>query len=157
MAAHTTDRTESDLHCRMRLTIPHFVTALALTAATAFAAAQALSTPAEVEAFAAAVESCTPAKAATPHPLMQSFVIEHVVEGEKDKACAYSQTMPGKMKMFCAFSADGRKLFAADMRAMAAGDQMKGSTSAAGPAYMKECEIEMPDGKRIPAATGKGR
>jgi hypothetical protein len=140
----------------MRLTLTHVLTALVVSAGTGLAAAQALSTPAEVEAFAVALESCTAARAATPHPLMRSFVIEHAVDGEKDKACAYSQTMPGKMKMVCALSADGRKGLAAELRAMAAGGPMKGSTSAAGPAWMKECEIEMPDGKRIPAATGRG-
>lgn len=140
----------------MRFTIAHTLLACVVATGSALAAAQALSTPAEVEAFAAALESCTAAKAATPHPLMRSFVIEHAIDGEKDKACAYSQTMPGKMKMFCAFSAEGRKGFAADLRTMAEGGPMKGSTAAAGPAWMKECEIEMPDGKRIPAATGRG-
>lgn len=140
----------------MRYTCSRVVLACAIVAATGIAAAQALSTPAEVEAFAASLESCTAAKAATPHPLMGSFVIEHTIDGEKDGACAYSQTMPGKMKMFCTLSAEGRQSLAADLRSMAAGEPMKGSTSAPGPVWTKECEIEMPDGKRIPAASGRG-
>lgn len=140
----------------MRLNLSYAVFACAVALGSAAAAAQALSTKAEVEAFAASLLTCTAAKAATPHPLMGSFVIEHAIEGVKDDTCHYSQTMPGKMKMFCAFSAEGRKGFAAEMRTMAEGGPMKGSTAAAGPAWMKECEIEMPDGKRIPAAPGRG-
>jgi hypothetical protein len=140
----------------MRFTFSHVFLACAVAAATGIAAGQALSTPAEVEAFAASLGSCTAAKAATPHPLMRSFVIEHTIDGEKDGACAYSQTMPGKMKMFCTLSADGRESLATDLRTLATGGPMKGSTSAAGPVWTKECEIEMPDGKRIPVASGRG-
>lgn len=140
----------------MRDTFSSVVFAFAVVAAAGLAAAQTLSTPAEAEAFAASLGTCTAAKAAAPHPLMPSFVIEHTIDGEKDGACAYSQTMPGKMKMICALSADGRKSLATDLRTMATGGPMKGSTSAAGPAWMTECEIEMADGKRIPAASGRG-
>ena len=140
----------------MRYTFSRAVLACAVVAATGIAAAQTLSTPAEVEAFATSLGSCTAAKAATPHPLMPSFVIEHAIDGEKEGACAYSQTMPGKMKMLCALSADGRKSLAADLRTLATGGPMKGSTSAPGPAWTKECEIEMPDGKRIPVTSGRG-
>lgn len=119
-------------------------------------ASQAVSTPAEVEAFAKALEGCTAAKAATPHLLMKNFVIDHTIGTETAGKCDYRQTMPGKMNMICGFSADARKAFAAELRNMYAGGSMRGSSSSAGPAWMKECEIELPDGKRIPAASGKG-
>ena len=110
---------------------------------------------ADVDAFAKALESCTAATVHTPHPLMKAFIVEHKVTGTENEKCGYRQTMPGKMNMICGLSLAGRKSAAADLRAMANAQSIRGSTSAAGPTWMKECEIEMPDGKRIPAV-GKG-
>ena len=113
-----------------------------------------VSSAADVDVFAKALESCTAATVNTPHPLMKAFVVEHTITGaEKDK-CGYRQTMPGRMKMICGLSTDSRKSLATDLRGMANAQSIKGSTSGVGPTWMKECEIEMPDGKRIPA-TGK--
>jgi len=105
----------------------------------------------EVDAFAKSLEACAPGAISTPHPLMKSFIVEHQISGATKDRCAYSQTMPGRMKMICALSGDGRKALGTDLRAMAAGSSLKGSTSGPAPVWMKECEIEMPDGKRIPA------
>lgn len=131
--------------------------ALALSAAvvvsTAAVARQTLSTPAEIEAFARALPACTAAAANTAHPLMKSFVIEHRISGEAAGKCGYSQSMPGKMTMICALGADGRTALAADLKAMAAGGAMSGGTAQKQPAWMSECEIQLPNGTKIPAIT----
>jgi hypothetical protein len=109
-----------------------------------------LSSPDEITAFATALDACKAGTAATPHPLMRGFVIEHVVSGEKAGACAYSQSMPGKMKMECGFSAAGRKAMAAEIRNLAAGGAMRGGTSQTQPAWATECEIVTAAGSRSP-------
>ena len=115
-----------------------------------------LGTAADVDAFAKALESCTAATVHTQHPLMKAFIVEHKITGTENEKCGYRQTMPGRMNMICGLSAAGRKSAATDLRAMASAQSIKGSTSAAGPTWMKECEIEMPDGKRIPAVGKAG-
>jgi hypothetical protein len=117
----------------------------------------AASSPAEIEAFSKALESCTAATAATPHPFVRTFTIEHTVGRETDGKCDYRQTMPGKMTMVCGLSAEGRRQLAAEMRTMATGGSMRGSTSAAPAQWMKECEIETASGQRSPAVSaGRG-
>lgn len=113
-------------------------------------AGPALSSPDEITAFATALDACKAGTANTPHPLMRTFVIEHVVSGEKAGACAYSQSMPGKMKMECGLSPAGRKAMAADIRNMATGGAMRGGTSQAQPAWAAECEIVTASGSRSP-------
>lgn len=108
------------------------------------------SSPAEMATFVEALDTCTAAKAATPHPLMRSFTVEHTIAGLNAGACDYRQTMPGKMTMVCALSPEGRKVMAAEMSVYAKGGQMSGSTSAAKPTWWSECQLEMPDGKRQP-------
>lgn len=108
--------------------------------------------PAEVEPFATALDACTAATLEAPHPLMRSFTITHTVGGEKDGVCVYEQTMPGKMTMICAFTPEGRKALAEELRRTAKEGRMTGSSKAAPPGWMKECEIAMPSGKRVPAA-----
>lgn len=103
-----------------------------------------------VRAFADSLEACEAGKVATAHPFMKSFVIEHAVTGEKAGACAYSQTMPGKMTMECAFTGAGRKAMAADIRATVAGGPMRGGTSQAQPEWAKECELVTVAGARSP-------
>lgn len=107
-------------------------------------------TPDQVAAFAASLDTCVPGKVATPHLLMKSFVVEHTVVGEAGNVCSYSQTMPGNMKMECAFSAAGRKAMAAELRNMASGGSMRGGTSQAQPAWANECEIVTASGSRSP-------
>jgi hypothetical protein len=126
-------------------------TLISLTAAAVQAAERQAGTPAEIVAFAEALDGCTPATAKTPHPLMTTFVVEHTVNGEKDGACGYAQTMPGRMKMVCTLSGDGRRALSAELKTMASGGPMRGGTSAAQPVWMKECEIELPSGSRVPA------
>jgi hypothetical protein len=104
----------------------------------------------DVRAFADGLESCKTGKVATAHPLMKSFVIEHTVTGDKDATCGYVQTMPGKMTMECKFTASGRKLMAAELRASVAGGPMRGGTSMAQPEWAKECEIVTASGTRSP-------
>lgn len=104
----------------------------------------------DVRAFADSLDTCTLGKVATAHPLMKSFVIEHTIAGEKDKSCAYSQTMPGKMTMECKFSPAGRKLMAAELRVSVAGGPMRGGTSQAQPDWAKECELVTASGTRSP-------
>lgn len=115
------------------------------------AGSQQPSSPADTEAFIAALDACTPSTVNTPHPLMRAFVVEHTVSGEKEGKCDYTQTMPGKMTMVCRLSADGRKVLAAELKVMTSGGQMRGGTNTPGPQWMKECEIELPSGSRIPA------
>lgn len=135
-----------------------FLAMLVSATVTAGAAqAPAPSTPADVAAFAAALESCTAATARTPHPLMASFTVEHTVSGEANGTCGYRQSMPGKMTMVCALSVEGRKALASDVRKMAAGESMKGSTSALQPPWARECEIELPSGARTPFVQEKKR
>jgi len=119
------------------------------------AAAQSLSTPAEVGTFAAALESCTAATARTRHLLMPTFVVEHTVDGQKGGTCAYRQTMPGNMMMTCGLSETGRVELATEIRKLAEGGPVTGGTTMAAPAWFKECEILMPNGNRVPAAPAR--
>ena len=115
------------------------------------AAKQGVSSPAETSAFVAALETCTAATMRAPHPLMASFVVEHTISGDANGACGYRQTMPGKMNMVCALTPAGRKLLAADMKVLTAGGALRGGTNQSQPEWFKECEIELPSGKRVPA------
>lgn len=99
-------------------------------------------------AFADALEACTAATHAAPHPFMKGFEIRHAITGESDGACAYSQTMPGDMRMECGLSEAGRRGLAGEFREQAQG-RMSGSTGAQ-PAWTGECEIVAKDGKRTP-------
>lgn len=108
------------------------------------------SSQAEVAAFVEALTDCTVAKAATPHPLMRSFTVEHSITGLGATGCDYRQTMPGRMTMVCALSPAGRKAMATEMSVYAKGGSMSGSTSAAKPVWWNECQLELPDGKRQP-------
>lgn len=112
---------------------------------------------AEVEAFVKALDSCTPATAATPHLLMKSFTVQHTIAGPKDAGCDYTQTMPGNMKMVCMLSADGRKALAAEMSVYVKGGSISGSTSAAQPTWTTECQLESPTGQRSPMVTPRNR
>jgi hypothetical protein len=118
-------------------------------------ARQDVSTPTETAAFVAGLDACSAAKVRTPHPLMTSFIVEHTVLGTQADKCGYRQTMPGKMTMVCALTAEGRRSLAADLKMMTTGGRMSGGTSSAAPLWSKECEIELPDGKRIPVAQPK--
>lgn len=100
--------------------------------------------------FAGKVRSCSAATHAQQHPLMPGFTIEHSVIGPQDGHCAYTQTMPGNMRMVCAFDAAARTAFADELKHTAETGQMSGSTSGAQPAWTGACEIETPSGKRIP-------
>ena len=117
----------------------------------AAASAPPAGTPAPVAdpaGFADALEGCTPATHAAPHPFMKGFVIEHAITGDTDGACAYSQTMPGGMRMECKLSDDGRRGLVGEFRDQAAG-RMSGGTGAQ-PAWTRDCEIVGKDGKRSP-------
>ena len=127
----------------------------ALVAVSVVAARQEMSSPAEVGAFVAALDSCSAATMRGPHPLMKAFVIEHTITGDANGSCGYRQTMPGKMNMVCALTPAGRKLLAADMKVMTTGGPMRGGTNQAQPEWFKECEIELPNGSRIPAVQRK--
>jgi hypothetical protein len=117
------------------------------------AASQKAAPPAiDVEPFAAALEECKPATQEMPHPLMPNVMIKHTVTGEKDGKCAYTQSMPGNMSMECAFTPETRKGMADQLRWMAKDSRVSGSTKAPMPEWMKECEIVMPSGQRVPAA-----
>ena len=124
-------------------------------AVSAIEAGQDLSSPAEATAFVSALDACTVSKMRAPHPLMASFVVDHTILGEENGACVYKQTMPGKMTMVCALTPSGRKSLAADMNVMTAGGAMRGGTNQAQPGWFKECQIELPNGNRIPAAQSK--
>lgn len=108
--------------------------------------------PAQVRAFADGLDTCAAGKVATQHPLMTTFVVEHPVAGVKDGMCMYTQTMPAKMTMACAFSAAGRRAMAADIRATVGGGPMGGGTNRAMPAWAQECEIVTAAGARSPMA-----
>ena len=114
------------------------------------ASAIAPSSSSEVAAFVEALNTCTAAKAATPHPLMKSFTVEHTIVGAREPGCDYRQTMPGKMAMVCVLSPEGRKAIATELSVYVKGGSISGSTSSAPPVWMNECELEMPDGKRQP-------
>ena len=124
---------------------------LALVLAVPAAASAASGAPAPVAdpaGFADALESCTPATHAAPHPFMKGFVIEHAITGDQDGRCAYSQTMPGGMRMECRLSEAGRDGLAGEFREQAAG-RMSGGTGSQ-PAWTSDCEIVSKDGKRSP-------
>jgi hypothetical protein len=129
------------------------VPASASLAATLIATPQKAAPPAiDVEPFAAALEECKPATQEMPHPLMPNVTIKHTVIGEKDGKCAYTQSMPGNMAMECAFTPETRKGMADQLRWMAKDSHVSGSTKAPLTGWMKECEIVMPSGQRVPAA-----
>ncbi len=86
------------------------------------------------------------------HPFMRGFTIVHTITGEAGGGCAYSQTMPGDMRMECQLSESGRSGLAGEFREQAKG-RMSGSTSAQ-PAWTSECEIVGKDGKRTPMSGG---
>jgi len=121
----------------------------------AVAARQDLSSPVEAGAFVAALETCAASKMRAPHPLMASFVVDHTILGEENGACGYTQTMPGKMTMVCALTPSGRKQLAADMKVMTSGGAMRAGTSQLQPGWFKECQIELPNGNRVPAGQTK--
>jgi hypothetical protein len=114
--------------------------------------AQAPATIADPAAFADALQACTASSHTAPHPFMKGFVIEHAIAGEQDGACAYSQTMPGEMRMECKLSEAGRSGLAGEFREQAQG-RMSGSTGAQ-PAWTGECEIVDKAGKRSPMSGG---
>jgi hypothetical protein len=116
------------------------------------AATEAAAPTTDAAGFADALEACTAATHAAPHPFMKGFVIEHAIAGELDGACAYSQTMPGGMRMECKLSEAGRSGMAGDYREQAAG-RMSGSTGSQ-PAWTSECEIVTKDGQRSPMGGG---
>lgn len=130
------------------------MTATVLTfALLALAASQAATPPApsgtaEVAAFVDALGTCTEAKAATPHPLMRSFIVEHTISGLQENGCGYTQTMPGNMKIVCTLSPEGRKALASEMSPYVKGGTISGSTAAALPTWWRECQLETADGKR---------
>ncbi len=107
---------------------------------------------AEISAFVAALESCTEAKASTPHPLMTSFTVEHTIAGAKEAGYDYRQTMPGNLTMVCTLSVEGRKALAGELSVYAKGGTISGSTSGLRPAWWSECELETADGTRQPMA-----
>lgn len=132
-----------------------FAFALVLAApafAAAPAAAEAAKSIADPAAFADALDACTVATHAAPHPFVRGFVIEHAIAGELDGTCAYSQTMPGGMRMECKLSQAGRGGMAGEYREQAAG-RMSGSTGNQ-PAWTSECEIVTKDGKRSRMGSG---
>lgn len=102
--------------------------------------------------FADALDACTAATHSAPHPFMKGFTIEHTITGEAGGGCAYSQTMPGDMRMECQLSASGRGGLAGEFREQAQG-RMSGGTGKQ-PAWTGECEIVGKDGKRTPLSGG---
>jgi hypothetical protein len=123
------------------------------TFAAATVVAQKAPAPAiDIEPFAAALEECKPATQEMPHPLMANVTIKHTIVGEKNGKCAYTQSMPGNMSMECAFAPESRKSVADSLRWMVKDSRVSGSTKAPVADWMKECEIVMPSGQRVPAA-----
>lgn len=145
---------------------PCFTTALLLVPALALATpsqtptapAPAKDTPASEAAtgdlaFAASLEACVANSHQSPHPFVSGFTIEHQISGLEDGQCHYSQTMPGGMRMECAFSDSARNSMALEFREMAAG-RMSGGTGQR-PAWAQDCEVVTADGKRMPMAKGE--
>ena len=130
------------------LALPALAAAPAAAPAPARAAAGKAAEIAAPAAFADALEACTVSRHAAPHPFMRTFTIEHAIAGERDGACAYSQTMPGEMRMECRLSKAGRSDLAGDLREQAQG-RMSGGTGRQ-PAWSSQCEIVTKDGKRSP-------
>ena len=118
----------------------------------ALAAASPAAEIAGPAAFADALEACTASTHSAPHPFMKGFVIRHSITGEQDGACAYSQTMPGDMRMECRLSDAGRNGLAGEFREQAQG-RMSGGTGQQ-PAWTGECDIVAKDGKRTPMSGG---
>lgn len=104
-------------------------------------------------AFSERLRQCTLAATTQPHPLMHGFIIAHEVEGLRDGRCDYTQTMPGGMRMVCAFDDAARLAFADELRETATTGRMSGSTREAQPRWMTACEIETASGQRMPMAS----
>lgn len=120
--------------------------ALAWSAGPSTDAAPVASASLDVAPFADAVASCQPATHSAPHPFVKGFIIEHAIRGEVDGACAYTQSMPGGMRMECALSDAGREGLAEEFREQAKG-RMSGGTSRQ-PGWTRDCEIVDNAGKR---------
>lgn len=123
--------------------------------ATPAAPATATSAPdaaADSLAFAASLEACVAASHRSPHPFVKGFLIEHEIRGIEGDQCAYSQTMPGDMRMECKLGEEGRHGLAEEFREMAQG-RMSGGTGEQ-PAWTRDCEIVTADGKRMPLGKG---
>ncbi len=117
-----------------------------LLAGTAVAGGQRSGT--DATAFAAALETCDSASFRHPHPLMHGFESAHAIDGMREGSCHYTQSMPGGMRMECAFDATQRSAFAAEFLAMAAGRLQGGSGETK--SWQSACEIVTGDGKRMP-------
>jgi hypothetical protein len=105
----------------------------------------------DASGFARQLNACTAATFEMPHPLMPDFTIRHEIGAEHhEQACEYSQTMPGGMRMECLFTAAGRRAYAAEFEALAAG-RLQGGTSQS-PAWSEDCEIVTADGRRLPVS-----
>ena len=104
----------------------------------------------ELAAFADQLRTCAPATAPQPHPFMKSFTIEHAITGVREGRCDYSQTMPGGMRMVCAFDDASRDAYADELERTAKTGAMSGSSKGPQPTWNKACEIETKDGKRMP-------
>lgn len=127
-----------------------FLLAVALAPAANAAAPGPDAPPADPAAlaFADALRACTAATHDSPHPFVRGFTSAHVVVGEREGRCAYTQTMPGGMVMECAFDAAHRADMADQIAGAAAGN-LSGGTSRQ-PAWAGDCEIVTADGKRMP-------
>lgn len=122
---------------------------LAMLAAAAGVGATDAPVAADAAAFAQAVQACSVARFAHPHPLLRGFSSEHAVLGQDAGGCRYTQSMPGGMRMDCVFDAAGREAFAAEFTAMAAGQFKAGGQSQG---WQQACTIVDKDGKRMPLA-----
>ena len=98
-----------------------------------------------------ALENCTPVKFQTEHPMMTDFTIQHEVKGMQNGRCIYEQSMPSNMKMICSFTEAGRMEAAAALRQAEETGRYQGSAQDT-PGFARECEIEMANGYRMPAA-----
>lgn len=137
----------------LRITLPALLS-MACAALATVGAASAGTTPEPISlaAFAERLQACTPATATQPHPLVRGFTIEHAVIGEEGGRCGYTQSMPGGMRMVCAFDEAARTAFAGELRETATTGRMSGSSREARPAWMAACEIETAAGQRTPMA-----
>jgi len=124
---------------------------LVLTLPLAAAASQDPPAPGQdPAAFADSLQACEPAVLRIPHPLVRPFITTHTVQGLQDERCRYEQTMPSDMTMECAFTEEGRKAMAEEIRKLAGDTHLHGSTKGPQPVWAKECEIVTADGKRTP-------
>lgn len=104
----------------------------------------------ELSDFSRQLQRCGYATAREVHPSNASLTIRYAVNGERDGRCLYTQNLPGDMRMICAFDASQRTALAEEIASGAHSRRLTSGARGDVPAWASSCELETPDGQRVP-------